>query len=231
MLFTNIIYNNIYPQEVRPAMLDLFLSKGWYRRRESLFTTNVEFLEVGMHKVWWIRYNLDKLCYTEEAKRIIKKNSRHHIKVGKVAFSEKAKALYHKYRSAIEFTTTEQPEEYLYAGEETIFTSEMMALYDGDRLFGIGVYDKGVESIAGILNFYDPAFKKYSPGKWLMLQKMELARQQGLPYYYTGYVAEGCSKFDYKLFACKDSVEYYSWMYDGWIPFRREMFLKGCFVG
>lgn len=43
--------------------------------------------------------------------------------------------------------------------------------------------DKGANAIAGILNFYHPDYKKFSLGKYLILQKIEFARANRFLYY------------------------------------------------
>ena len=55
----------------------------------------------------------------------------------------------------------------------------MVQVRDGDKLIAVGYFDKGKTAIAGILNMYHPDYKQYSPGKFLMLKKLEYALSQG----------------------------------------------------
>ena len=101
-LLTNFIYEDIEPDHVSPQMLDDYLSKGWYRRKDTMFTSNIEFLEQEgewmPYKVWWIRYNLHKLDYTAEAKRIWNKNRKFQFSCSPLLFTEELRALYDRYR-------------------------------------------------------------------------------------------------------------------------------------
>jgi arginyl-tRNA--protein-N-Asp/Glu arginylyltransferase len=78
---------------------------------------------------------------------------------------------------------------------------------DQDQLIAAGYFDKGSESIAGIMNIYHPEYNKYSLGKLLMLQKLQYALSQNKSFYYTGYISTGSTRFDYKTFPDPTAVE------------------------
>ena len=72
------------------------------------------------------------------------------------------------------------------------------------------------------MNFYDPNYRKYSLGKYLMLLKINYAQQQQYDYYYPGYVVSYYPKFDYKLFAAESATEVFDAINDRWLPFSWE---------
>ena len=78
---------------------------------------------------------------------------------------------------------------------------------DGDQLIAVGYFDEGRESAAGILNFYHPAYRKYSPGLFLYLEGVRYAAESGKRFFYPGYIALNYTKFDYKLLPGAERVE------------------------
>ena len=96
----------------------------------------------------------------------------------------------------------------------------MIEVRDGNILVAVGFFDKGTNAIAGILNFYHPDYKKFSLGKYLILQKIEFARANRFLYYYTGYISTHISKFDYKLFPDKRAIEVYLPVEKIWVPYK-----------
>jgi leucyl-tRNA---protein transferase len=73
----------------------------------------------------------------------------------------------------------------------------------------MGVFDIGNETSEGIINFFDPAYKKYSLGKFLILQKIKFLQTQNLRFFYPGYFAPGYPLFDYKTGLSTVGVEYF----------------------
>jgi arginine-tRNA-protein transferase len=96
----------------------------------------------------------------------------------------------------------------------------MIRIFDGGKLIGVGVFDVGKNSIAGIKNYFHPDYKKYSLGKLLVLLKAEFCLQNSIKWYYPGYIVPGYAKFDYKLFLNKDQTEIYSIENDAWSTFN-----------
>lgn len=103
-----------------------------------------------------------------------------------------------------------------------VFTTEVLEVRDGNQLIAAGIFDSGARSLAGIMNFYHPAYRKYSLGKYLMLLKINHARQQCKAYYYPGYLVQGYPKFDYKLFPCLAATEVFDATMGQWLPFSWE---------
>jgi arginine-tRNA-protein transferase len=91
----------------------------------------------------------------------------------------------------------------------------MVEIRDCTRLIAVGYFDKGSNSIAGILNFYHPDYKKYSLGKYLILKKIDYALGHGIEFYYTGYMSTIYTKFDYKLYPDTNAIEV-------WLPVEKE---------
>lgn len=54
------------------------------------------------------------------------------------------------------------------------------------------------DGISMVYSFFDPTMANQSPGKFMILDHIEIAREMELPYVYLGYWVPGSSKMDYK---------------------------------
>lgn len=139
--------------------------------------------------------------------------------------SDELEALYQVYRSQLDFEVSPTLRDNLFSlcfissEEEPVFDSRVIEIRDQGKLIAAGIYDTGEESISGIINIYDPAYKKYSPGKQLILFKLKDALEQGITYFYPGYIVVGFPKFDYKLEPGEGICEIYDTVKGGWIPY------------
>jgi len=197
-----------YPAHLTGTQLDLFLAKGWYRMGQGIFTTNYIVQDNCVFRVFWLRYNLSNVSPGKKSKQILSSNQQFNAVVLPVHITAEHEALYTLYRSGINFDPALNVTEWLYEQQHNnVFDSYMIELRDGEKLIALGIFDRGQNSIAGIMNFYHPDYKKYSPGKYLMLLKMEYAKTNDIQWYYPGYIVYGYPKFDYKLFVDKTAAE------------------------
>jgi arginine-tRNA-protein transferase len=210
-----------YPPEIYPSQLDVFLAKGWYRMGQGIFTTNYIFQNNLFYRVFWLRYDLAQLSLGKKQQRILDINKKFTSRVVPFKLTAEMEDLFSLYKTGIDFEPASSVKNWLYDdGDINIYDSYLVELRDEDRLIAVGIFDKGVNSIAGILNFYDPAYRRYSPGKYLMLAKIQYAKEQGLAWYYPGYIVCGYAKFDYKLFAGKNAAELYSAERNEWFLYN-----------
>ena len=83
-----------------------------------------------------------------------------------------------------------------------IFDSWMWQIRDpqnNNKLVAFSVFDKGADSIQSIKGVYDYDYSEHSLGLYSMILEMCHGLEEGLKYYYPGYIAPGCDSFDYKL--------------------------------
>jgi arginine-tRNA-protein transferase len=97
-----------------------------------------------------------------------------------------------------------------------IYNTREISLFDDGKLIAVGYFDLGEKSAAGISSFYDPAYKKYSLGKYLIYLKIEYCKKLGLDYFYPGYFVPGYPLFDYKLDIGKSALEYLEFTSSKW---------------
>jgi arginine-tRNA-protein transferase len=202
------------------AMLDYYLGQGYYRMNQDLFTCRFLPMDAAIHTVHWLRLAVPRVQYGPKQRHLLRRNERFELAVKPLQLTVEHEALYTRYHQALAFDTAPTLEALLLDGAtHSVFTSYIIEVRDAGQLIAAGIFDKGQDSIAGIVNFYDPAYHQYSLGKYLLLRKAEYARQHQLAYYYPGYLVHGYPKFDYKLFACEAATEVFDCLNSEWLPF------------
>ncbi|HMU46543.1 MAG TPA: hypothetical protein PKC72_09255 [Chitinophagaceae bacterium] len=212
-----------FPEQLSGKELDVLLAKGWYRMGQSIFTTHYLLKEDGIFRVFWLRYNLKKIKISKSSQRIININKRFRTSFQPMKLSDELEELYKIYKSSIDFDPAASVQQWLY-GEQTtdVYDSCLIEVRDNDLLIAAGIFDKGQKSIAGIMNFFHPEYKKYSLGKYLMLIKTAYAIESGMRWYYPGYLIYGYPKFNYKLFIDKENAEIYIPEENSWSIYNAE---------
>jgi leucyl-tRNA---protein transferase len=197
-----------YPELLTGPQLDLFLARGWYRMGQGIFTTHYIVQQDAMYRVYWLRYELAAVQTNKTHTRIRSLNKKFTVTHQPLEITDELETLYQDYRSGINFQPADSVQHWLY-DEHTrnIYDTMLVEIRDEGRLIAAGIYDRGDNSMAGIMNFYHPDYKKYSPGKYLMLLKMDEAKRSGMQWYYPGYIVYGYPKFDYKLFVDKTAAD------------------------
>ena len=205
---------------IRGDALDFYLGQGYYRMQQDLFTCQFVPFDGRLYTTHWLRLVLNDVEWGPEQRRLLRRNARFAATVGPFRPTAEYDELYARYRQSITFDAAPTVDDVLLGGAvHSVFNTHVIELRDGDRLVAAGIFDRGHRSLAGILNFYDPAYRQHSLGKYLLLLKTDYARRLQLDYYYPGYVVHGYSKFDYKLFACLAATEVFDSVSRQWLPF------------
>jgi arginine-tRNA-protein transferase len=79
------------------------------------------------------------------------------------------------------------------------FKTREVAIYDENKLIAFSLFDVGFRAMASILCCYDKDYDHLSLGKATMLCELQYAKDQGISYYYPGYVLDEPTRMDYKL--------------------------------
>jgi len=200
-----------------PEELDHYLAEGWFRMGQSIFTCTYLGLQEHFLRVIWLRVVLEDLQSDKTLQKLSKLNSNFKIKVGKASITPEKEELFSKYKTGISFEASSSLEQLLFSGSEyNIFNTLEINLYDADKLIAVGYFDVGKSSAEGICSFYDPAYKRYSLGKYLIYQKMLFCKNQGMQFFYLGYFTPGYKAFDYKLSIGKNKLEYFDLTTKSW---------------
>ncbi|SFQ28949.1 GNAT family N-acetyltransferase [Hymenobacter arizonensis] len=209
---------------IRGDALDFYLGQGYYRMQQDLFTCQFVPFDGRIYTTHWLRLVLAKAEWGPEQRRLQRRNARFAATVQPLYITAEHEELYTRYRSAITFDAAPTVEAVLQGGEEhNVFNTYIIEVRDGERLVAAGIFDRGDRSLAGILNYYDPDYRQYSLGKYLLLLKTDYARRLQLDYYYPGYVVHDYPKFDYKLFLSPTATEVFDSISGRWLPYSKEV--------
>jgi arginine-tRNA-protein transferase len=215
------VFNLYMPERLQPAELDEYLAKGWYRSRQLLFTADGFESHGQIHFLIWIRYRLQD--WTFHPQNVAKRNNHFSVSIVPAYLSKEIEQLYAEYRKSVTFETAKTANAYLLGeSKQNIFHTHLVEIRDGPDLIAAGYFDLGGESAAGILNFYHPAYKKYSLGKYLMKMQTDYARCSGKQWFYPGYISRTLLKFDYKIID-KKATEYFHWEQLAWLPYTPDL--------
>lgn len=219
-----------YPKKLLPEELDTYLSAGWFRMRQTIFTTNFLHFNNQFYSAIWLRVKLEESIFDKKYFLLKKQNKAFRseiIKCGPGGFTQEHENLYQIYRQSISFEVSPSLQELLYGYHSfNLFNTYQVNIFDGNSLIATGFFDIGKISAAGITSIYNPAYKKYSLGKYLMYLKMDYCKQQQLQYFYPGYVVPGYQAFDYKLKIGRSELQYLQLSSQQWIPFNMNIPLE-----
>ncbi len=209
-----------YPPEVKGQDLDNYLSRGWYRMGQSIFTTHFLCFGSQFYSALWIRLPLQDYKLSKSLRKLHNKNQKHfRVQYQPSIINDEKEALYQKYRKNFPAPLSPSLKESLLDLEDhNIFDTYEAAVYDKDnKLVACSFFDIGKESTASILGIYDSDYANFSLGLYTMVLEILFSIKNGFKYYYPGYVVPGYTRFDYKLRI--GDVFYYHLKSDNWIPF------------
>ena len=66
------------------------------------------------------------------------------------------------------------------------------------RLVGVALADRARGALSAVYCFYDPAYRRFSPGTYSILKQIALCRSWGLRYLYLGLYVADCRSMRYK---------------------------------
>ncbi len=218
-----------YHPEVRGFLLDSYLNQGWFRIGQFIFTTDYVPTNNTDYRVFWLRYRMSNFSFGKKQQKLLTANKHLSIKILPLRITDELNELYQTYYEQLKFPASPSLSYNLFefGGIEltnhNVYDSQLIEIREGQKLIAAGVFDKGTHSLAGVINFYNPTYKKLSLGKYLMLLKLDYARQQQLEFYYPGYIALNFEKFDYKLFPGTEAAEIYDPITNLWYSYDRQL--------
>ncbi len=222
---------NAWPDFVFPdesgftnQMLDEYLASGYYRMQHLLFTTHATQVNIEGNElpVFWLRVPVKNILEKKGALTVRKKCAHFNVVFGEAIINQEIDDLYSIYKSKMDFEAANTCGSYLHdANIPNPFSSHTVQVRDGSTLIAVGYFDIGAKSMAGILNFYHPDYKKYSLGKYLMLKKLDFARDNNFDFYYTGYISTETNKFDYKIFPDENAMQVFLPVQKQWLPYQQ----------
>lgn len=218
MLYSKSIHVGV----VDETTLDELLAQGWYRAGSRFFTSAFLLYQGQIYNTIWLRINLHGFEWSSKMKELAKRNQGFEVTFCRFVIDEEMSELFRKYRKNTNFIQSSTLAEYVHGSSIEVNDALLhcVKLYDGYKLIGCGVYEEGNTSYEGLVSFYDGEYKKYSPGRYLMMCKINKALKEKMKYFYTGYYVPGQSKFDYKLSISPRHLECFDPQSDLWYPFK-----------
>lgn len=208
----------VYSPTIKSEALDRFLAAGWYRMHHSMFTTDFIDQDDPSTKVFWLRYQVQNIRISSH-KQLIRRNQEFTAMYKGLVITDEINELYQAYHTSVDHQCADNLSGVLGLMAKPAFDSYLIEVRHGNKLIAAGIFDKGKDSIAGIVNFYHPDYKKYSLGKYLMLLKVQYCRDHQLGWYYPGYFGPELPKFSYKLFVDKNATEVFIPDMKQWISY------------
>ena len=186
---------------------------------QTIFTTNFLNFRNSFYSSILLRIPLPEYTADKTEQKLLKRNARFRMDVGQAFITPDKEHLFSAYKKNISFEASSSLNTLLYGkANYNIYHTSEICLYDHDKLIAVGFFDVGETSAAGISSFYDPAYKKYTLGKYLIYLKIAYCRKLGLKYFYPGYFVPGYSLFDYKLDIGKPVLQYLDFPSLEWKP-------------
>jgi leucyl-tRNA---protein transferase len=222
-------YYSLDPDGIPGSDLDELLALGWYRMHQSIFTCS--HIELGeLYRVHWLRYLLNQIKTQPSHRRIRKNNNTFRFTIEDfTTLRRDHQELHKRYRCSIDFNGAPSIEDCLFGDEKTdknIYTTKCISIFDNNKLIAGGYFDVGKISAASILHFFDPLYSRYSLGKYLILLTIDYLTSKGYTFYYPGYIVEGLSKMNYKLFLGKNEAQYFDPEASTWKYFQESILIK-----
>jgi arginine-tRNA-protein transferase len=209
------------PQSLSPEELDKYLEQGWFRMGQTIFTTSFLNFRGTFYDAVWLRLKLDELTRDKTQDKLIRRNEDFRVVVQPLQFTIEKEELFERYRQNVSFEASPSLSHLLFGkSNDNIYQTYELNVYDDQRLIAVGIFDLGKKSAAGITSFYDPIYKRFSLGKYLIYLKINYCQVKGLTYFYPGYFVPGYSPFDYKLTIGKSALYYFNTARDGWLPIQ-----------
>jgi len=199
-----------FPRKLTHSRYDQYLASGWFRGSVMLYKMDLLCIDANVFSVVNIRLDLMNHQLRKSHRRIKRKvEQRFTVTVGPAKISQSRQRLYDQHKARFKGFIHETLDEYLHAGfNHTVFDTQEIGVYDGDRLIGISFFDIGNQSMASLLAMFDAEYQEFSLGIYTMLKEIEYGQTTGRKWYYPGYVLDQPSSFDYKL--TLGEMEYYT---------------------
>lgn len=196
---------------------------GWYRMSQTFFTTTHLIYE-EIYRVHWLRFPLLQIQEGGSHRRIRRRARSFKVTIEQfTGIRPDHEELYGRYRASIDFDGAMSIQQCLLDDKdagENVFPTQCISVFDQDKLIAGGYFDLGERSAASILHFFDPAYKRYSLGKYLILLTLDYLKAGDYELYYPGYIIAGNPKLDYKLFLGTGAAQYFDPATVTWMPFE-----------
>lgn len=212
-----------YPESLQPDQLDLYLSKGWFRMGQSIFTTSFVLFDEKVYPTVWLRHTLNSYSESKTIKNLKKRNKQFDVECKRACITPEHESLFQLYRQSMQFDTAPSLDQLLNGYVFipcSIYNTYEINIYDGDELIACSYFDVGDKAAEGISAFYNPKYRNHSLGRYMIYLQIELCKFSEFEYYYPGYFVPGFSHLDYKLGIGTEHLEFLNQEDMLWYPIQ-----------
>ncbi len=194
-------YQIYHPHHVNGKELDEFLARGWFRSGSMLFISQYIFLGEDVYSPVRLRLPLAGYKMKKRLRSLYRKVTKEFSYIIRPAsITAEKEALYRQHCPRFGgYVPGTLKENLLGADRQQVFDTREVCVYDGKKLIAVSFFDMGNNSMASILGLFDQAYSKFSLGMFTMLAEILYGQEQGVDFYYPGYVLPGNERFNYKL--------------------------------
>ncbi|MCB0635457.1 MAG: GNAT family N-acetyltransferase, partial [Lewinella sp.] len=207
------------PRSLSPAELDQYLARGWRPLGQRIYTADFIQLELGdIYSVVPTRLPLAGHRWRKSQRKLLRRNGElFTFTIGPARIDPAKQRINLLYLE--EQPTKSTPDLAIHLEHEgrRIFNTLEINIFHGDQLVAFSYFDQGITSAYSKAGVYDPAYSRYSLGLYTMYLEIEWCLQQGLQYYYPGYISPDIPLFDYKL--RMGDMEFWDLQAQDWKPY------------
>ncbi len=150
-----------------------------------------------------LRMPLKTFSFRKHQRKLIRQHlKKFDVTFGPLTYSQERDDLYKQHENRFEGVVYDSLIKYFQEDEKPkLFDTYECRVYDKEtrELVAISFFDRGENSIAGILAVYNQEIPNTSLGYFTLLMEAQYALENNYKYYYPGYILNRGNKFNYKL--------------------------------
>lgn len=128
-------------------------------------------------------------------------------------FDAERSALYRRYQAGIHAKETEEDSGEYLVQDGGVAGGELHARDAGGRLLAVSVVDRFADALSSVYCYYDPDQSGRGLGTFMALAELAFCRQQGLRWWYLGFLVRDSPKMAYKArFLPQEVLEDGAWV-------------------
>lgn len=178
------------------------LENGWFRNDRHVQFTLGRFVDQQWKPIVMLRTPLKNFKWKKRLRKLLRKNEvLFEVKIQPFQPRPAIESLWQKFKKQKHgWSKVPSLHRHLFKGIlPSAFNSYEVGVYHQDKLIAFSIFDKGEKSISSLEAGYDLDYGKHSLGIFTMLQEIAYGIEQGMAYYYPGFLPKNASMFNYKL--------------------------------
>lgn len=189
----------ISTDSLRFTQYDSLLAGGWFRSTDHMYLADLICIGEGLFSAQHIRLDVTTWAPRKSHRKVLRNIQKLRVIMRESHLTERHLELYKAQTSRFQSFVLSDPSGIFHNPNLVSFRTMEVALYDDTKMIAFSLFDIGFNSMASILCCYDSSYGKFSPGIATMLLELKYAQDNGIKYYYPGYVLDEPSRMEYKL--------------------------------